>query len=168
MPNTNGHKPQHHLSAREIVEAQRLRQMKPWHSATLDIDFLIRPRTGAEIAALSDDSQRIMADAELYKGTSDAPGSIEQLRLGLRSAVPVMLDPDTKLPYFGVDEVEDLLDLPMDTINELMQAANEGSGFTATQAEEARKNSVTTDDGATSSVSPSDPATPTSSPTPIR
>ncbi len=156
MTQPNGHKPQHHLSVKEIVAAHREKMMTPWHSDLLDLDFLIRPRTGAEIAALSDESQRILADVEKYKGSADEPGAIEQLRLGLRSAIPVLLDPQTREPRFGMDEVDDLLEFEMPVINELMEAVNRISTFTQADAVQNGKNSVEEGENNSSSTLPSD------------
>lgn len=160
MPQSNGKSPHHHLSVREIVALHKERSLKPWHSDLLDMDFLIRPHTGAEMSQLADESTRLMADMEEYKGTPDAPGSIEQLRLGVRSMIPVLLDPETKEPRFGMDEVDDLLELEMPILNELMEAANSASTFTQEQAEDAVKNSEETVGSNTSSVSPSTAVTP--------
>jgi hypothetical protein len=159
---------QHHPTAREIVQRQRERSLQPFHSTWLDMDFLIRARTGAEIAHLSDESTRLQADIEQYAGTADAPPSVEQLRVGLRSAIPVLLDPETKEPRFGLDEVDDLVELPMPVINELLGRVNEVANFTQAQADDAAKNSEATDENRPSSASPSPAETSMSSPTPIR
>jgi len=165
---SNGHKPQHHLSAKEIVAAHREKMLKPWHSDTLDMDFLIRERTGAEAAQLSDEAARLTADVEKYAGTPDAPEAVEQLRLGLRAAIPILLDPETKEPRFGIDEVEDLLEFPLAVYTELTNAAAAGGTFTKAQAEEDEKNSAAEGETNSSSASPVPAATSTSSPTPIR
>ncbi len=167
MPNTNGQKPQKHLSVREIVALHKARMTRPWHSDLLDMNFLIRPRTAAEVAQLSDEGGRLTADMERYKGTPDEPGGIEQLRIGIRSAIPLLLDPDTHEPRFGIDEIDDLLDLPMEVINELVNAANETGVFTKAQADDAAKNSVEIIGGNSSLISPDTAATSTSSPTPM-
>jgi len=168
MSQPKGLVPQHHLSAREIVQQHKEKTYHPWHSESLDMDFLVRPRNGAELAQLSDEATRLTADIAEYAGTADAPGSIEQLRLGLRATVAVLLDPATKLPRFGLDEIDDLLEFDMPTINELMEAANRYSGFTPAQAAEQEKNSVAMADASSSSPSPGGAATSTSSLTPAR
>lgn len=168
MAGSNGKAAQHHMSAREIVALHKARSYQQWHWDALDLDFLIRPRSSAETALLADEGQRLTTDIEQYAGTVDAPGMIEQLRLGLRAALPLLLDPETKEPYFGIDEVDDLLELPMAAINELIEAANRASNFTEADAETAAKNSGETAASSIGAVSPSAAATSTSSPTPTR
>ena len=166
MAGSNGKQPQHHLTTAEIIARAREKHSRPFHWDALDMDFLIRPRTTAENAAVVDEGQRLTADAEAYAGTADAPGSIEGYRLRLRAAIPCILYPDDRTPVFDHESIEALLELDTPSLNELLDAVDTTSNFTTAQAEEAAKNSVETDGGSTSSVSPSTVATSTSSPTP--
>jgi hypothetical protein len=168
VPQPNGKAPQHHLSVKEIIERQRERAMKKWHCEALDMDFLIRERTGGEAAELADEGLRLAADTEQYKDTPDAPGSIASLHLALRAALPLLLDPETKEPAFALEEVDDVMGFSVSIINEFIAVTSDFAAYTKAKAEEAAKNSAAMASGSTSSGSPEEAAMSTSSPTPIR
>jgi hypothetical protein len=168
MAGTNGKAPQHHLSVAEIVAKARANRSEPFFWEGPDIDVLVRPRTADETAMVVLAEQRLVEAAEQYKGTSDEPEPAEYLRLSLRVCAPCILDPDTREPLFTADDVDALMEMDTPSLNAIIGKVNTLSNFTRKQAEEAEKNSVTTDDASMSSVSPSAAATPASLPTPIR
>jgi hypothetical protein len=88
--------------------------------------------------------------------------------MAMEAAVDCILDPETREPMFGIEDVPDLLGLELPAINELIGRVNEVANFTQAQADDAAKNSEATDENRPSSASPSPAETSTSSPTPIR
>jgi hypothetical protein len=160
---TNGK--QHHLSTREIVALAFERRAVRWHWAALDSDFLVRPRTTAENAAVVEESNRHNAAIEEYRGTPDEPTPLDAMRIKVRASLPCLLWPDDRTPVFAYEDLDTLLEMDTVSLMEMMNKVDEVSNFTQAQAE---KNSAAMVDASTSSGSPEGVATSSPSPTPIR